>query len=448
MKVTLYKNCILNGNYTEVLRNTELIEDYLDRLQKTEFTIEDTYLKLSGELILEFSQNNIPNNMVIYEYNYVKIENNAENSENVIYAFIDNVEFWNECIKINYSTDTWTTFIGKWTLRESLVTNSYKTIAGETYEKVIPFVGNGKYTISSLFNLSGEVGIVFKFQLYDLVSGGNIDGLKYEGYYVYLKKIRKIDDIVYYTGLPIDNDFSNLLDTFQRIQNEKNWNLRDEADKYYCRIVETYILPIEYLSIDSLYVAVDNEQSKDVCYNQSHAGSIPEYMFYELNTIPDENIVLTSYIPSNPFIYSVGVYTNQIPINFIGIERRLSVAISLTKDTFSLYMILNGNTIEITKSFEFIQDYGTLSADVYAQREIARQQATVKGICGIANGIAQIGIGVGSMVASMGTDVSGVAKVIGGIGSIVQSGYEIPSAFMKRMAIRSIWTMPVICADA
>ena len=111
LHLTLYKNCILNNNYQEVLslgiregQTKNVLERYLEGLQKYNVDLNNVYYENSGEIVIEFSEIFNP-----YEYNYFKLIDDELNL--LRYCFINKIEIKNGCVYISYSEDIWSSYI-------------------------------------------------------------------------------------------------------------------------------------------------------------------------------------------------------------------------------------------------------------------------------------------------------------------------------------------------
>lgn len=126
LKITLYKNCILNETYQNVIstgiyNNNSILERYLSTL--TSFVINDieyAYQENKGTLIFDYEINNGD----IYEYNYMKVECYSDEDDTLIlkrYCFIQDIILNNECVYIEYEEDIWSSYSDK----ISKITESY-----------------------------------------------------------------------------------------------------------------------------------------------------------------------------------------------------------------------------------------------------------------------------------------------------------------------------------
>ena len=118
LRLTLYKNCILNETYQNVISTAlyngqSVLERYLATLSSYVIPdIDETYYKNNGDLTFDLELINTSN---IYEYNYMKVEYFDE--ENVLilkrYCFIQNIRINNDIVILSYSEDVFSSYSNK-----------------------------------------------------------------------------------------------------------------------------------------------------------------------------------------------------------------------------------------------------------------------------------------------------------------------------------------------
>lgn len=381
MKVTLYKNCILNSHYTEVFRNKTLIDNYLDSIapeNKMTIEIDNTYMKLSDTLV--FYLNGTLFDM--YNYNYMVCENDNNQSEK-IYCFIQSVEIGNEACKVSYICDVWSTFIGKWSLRESLVSRSRKTKPNEFYE--LPFL---PVTNGTLFQSGQSVmdnyAIIIEFQIYNLISS---DGQK-----IGQKNIREN-----YIGVFTSQESLTSFTTFTEVN-----AVIETVNKilsYQNAFTFTKIKPVEGKTFQAFYYEVLN------CYvvpsgwiNANILGdkiySFRQFTEYDpLNIILLKNndgleIVESKNLLLQPSNFAIGFTSKYFPISYNSAGLTYNIEIASNNNNFKIYF----NTAqiglkEVTDCFRMELPFSTADAGTLAQQRIADNLQKVNGEINIANGI-------------------------------------------------------------
>lgn len=409
--ITLYHNCILTPQYTEVFRTKALLKSYLETLD-TAFSgvleIDNVYTTLNGTITID-------TDVINYEtdFNYIRFQEYiVEEGENPmlaeeVYAFVDSFRIINGLLVINYTTDIWSTYAGRWSLRESLVTNSYRTIAGEPFEKPLPYIYNpSQITVRSLETYANpdtddRFDIVMKIQLYKLISGGNIEysKFKYEGYVVYQGKLTSSG----YNKLLNINTINDELDDIVFEQQRGYWRMHNEGtidpDEYYCNITDLFVIPKSW-NINN-YVVTDADNNKItmpansmIFYRLTPIVASTEIKYYSVTAEDGYNGGAT--------IISYGIWSNQLKYDYDGINKHLQIHMCLDKDELHFYLRVNGVLTEITNQFKMLQDYEPVSPDVLAQREIARKQATIQGIVATVEGASQVALNVASAIATGG----------------------------------------------
>lgn len=384
MQVKLYKKCILNKQYSEVFRNRTLIENYLSHLDNKTFIVDDVYIKLQGEIIVEFEAGEISNNELAFDYNYMRFAYN----NNITYAFIDRIEFWNECVKIYYTQDVWSSTVGKWNLRNSLMTSSLWVKQNVPYYKKVPYINNGEIICRKLDKLNNQLNGVFivgKIQVYDIESGDDTKGILREEYGV-LDAMWLVDGNIEFR--PLDNiTVSRKLDQLMLAQQKKIWYYIGTLSEtpVYARVVETYCVPAEFFNDISLYESPPTPNMY-AGVNISYKIDGTVHSFYRLKVNTNFLKVAEYTITQNPRIMSVGTTSSQIPLSYNGVSRHLNVKLNITEDTLDIYLCVDNALISITQQFLFTQDYSIVDPSTLAQREIARKQQTWTGIANLVSG--------------------------------------------------------------
>ena len=120
LKITLYKNCVLNETYQNVFsiakrNNKTILELYLERLTKYVIECENVYYENSGEIVFDYEliSENVASN--IYEYNYMKVEQFDDDELLSLerYCFVNSIQIKNGCVYLDYKEDVWSSYIGK-----------------------------------------------------------------------------------------------------------------------------------------------------------------------------------------------------------------------------------------------------------------------------------------------------------------------------------------------
>lgn len=424
-RVNLYKNCILTARNTEVFRTAELLETYLGTLDKpytADIDIANVYTTLSGDITIDATPLN-------GDFNYIKFQEFDDNNQvkQTVYAFIDSFRIVNDLLVISYSTDIWHTYIGKWTLRDSVVGRSLWRFATDYTANlpVSPLFNGNKYDISrETIPNSGipktDVCIIAKLQFFKLSSGIPDRSTFTEQYYLIENiNLSLVNNIIRYDtptkaiftteGLNGLSFATNLEKLFQN-QNANIWltakhndstgDYIDPTDAKYCNIVKLYILPEYWVAKRSNYFDfqfIPNGHSFVMLDTPAQAEGKQFFAFSQLAKTNTDFEIYTKLINKDINNISIGFYTSLFKYDYIGRDTRISILASINPDEFSLYLCYNGTKTEITALFEFIQDYSVISAETVAQREIARKLDTVSGITGTIQGIAQVAIGATTM---------------------------------------------------
>lgn len=438
-RVNLYKNCILTARNTEVFRTAELLETYLGTLDKpyiADIDIANVYTTLSGDITIDATPLN-------GDFNYIKFQEFDDNNQvkQTVYAFIDSFRIVNDLLVISYSTDIWHTYIGKWTLRDSVVGRSLWRFATDYTANlpVSPLFNGNKYAISRETTPNSgipktDVCIIAKLQFFKLSSGIPDRSTFTEQYYLIENiNLRLVNNIIRYDtptkaifateGINGLSFASNLEKMFQNQNadiwltakhNDRTGDYIDPTDAKYCNIVKLYILPEYWVAKSSNYFDfqfIPNGHSFVMLDTPAQDEGNQFFAFSQLTKTNTDFEIYTKLINKNINNISIGFYTSLFKYDYIGRDTRISILASINPDEFSLYLCYNGTKTEITTLFEFIQDYNVISAETVAQREIARKLDTVSGITGTIQGIAQVATSVATMALGGANVASGTSFI-------------------------------------
>lgn len=191
MKVTLYKNCILNNEYNEVFditkrkrtvngvtENYTVFSDYLAMLESTVIELQNMYY--TDGMTFTFRIEGDARFSDAYSYNYCKIE--VEDLTR--YCFINDITLANTVATYSTSEDIWANYAQSMQLRKSYLSNSRAlTYANNKKVKIAQLptdyqtVKPLKYYIKTstgteIEATEGEVAIIANLQLYKLGSAG------------------------------------------------------------------------------------------------------------------------------------------------------------------------------------------------------------------------------------------------------------------------------------
>lgn len=383
MKITLYKGCILNNEYSEVFYDANTLLNYLDTLQNKEIEIADIYPQLSGSFVIT----NI-NLLDAYDYNYIKIEGKNGTS----FAFINNIEVINISARINYLLDVWSTFYGKWKLRDSLLG---RTRYPELYEcdfanLPLNYISNGDIEYTPLLK-TNSMQVVFDAQFYKKDKSGK-DTVRYPVMCI----VKRYMDTS--GGVEGSDKLSPILQLLNIVYGyENNLYIKDGtfAD-FQVEIVHTYLIPSD-IDLSNIYYRKEGS----LCYNQSpyiEIGAI--YVCAQDESHSADSIFEASKkisIPIDEKIIGVGTKTNVIEVPFNYNIQNITLKCFANSMIFAMYSVINGKQSEITQLFEFDAPMESISSTEQQLRALNRFQRNVKAGTDVLSGVASIVTDVASM---------------------------------------------------
>lgn len=396
MKVTLYKNCILNSHYTEVFRNKTLLDNYLSGISaenKMIIEIDNTYMKLSDTLV--FYLNGTLFDM--HNYNYMVCENDNKPNEK-IYCFIQSVEIGNEACRVSYICDVWSTFIGKWSLRDSLVSRSRKTKPNEFYE--LPFLPVTNGTVyQSGESVRDYYAIIIEFQIYTLFSTEDQRKGKKNIRENYVGVFSRDKSGKIFASYEDANSVINTVNSILSFQNSNSFTKEPIAEAgtqaFYYEVLNCYVVPSEWIT--------EQIVSETVYSFNSFAGNYP----YNVILLKSNNAL--AYVQSKnlllqPNDFAIGFTSKYFPITYNAAGLTYHIEIASNNNTFKVYF----NTAQIglkdvTDCFRMELTFSTADAGTIAQQRIADNLQKVNGEINIANGLTKTVTGATGIYQSQGT---------------------------------------------
>lgn len=380
MIVTLYRKCILNKSHSEKFRTRPFLNTHLSRLKKTVININPVNIGKTGIIKLYINDENK------FLYNYMKIET-EEGTEFPIYAFIDKIYTENSVMCYQYEVDTWHTYLGNWTLRYGLLTNTSDVVNYPVREIDMPldYITNSELVLNN-FETFNKGYIIVRYQKYTVVSGTT--NTNASSVYTAVFSTNNIEDFGYefYIG---ENGIPNVR---TMITDLINIQANGKIGNYNFKVLNVWIIPSAFISIFDLSV-----EYEEITVNNSNI-----YRFTLLKFITyDSKITYT--LPANPKIRSVGIYAKQFPYLYNGKEKKYSIRIDSTPICgIKVYLCSEDGLNEITDLFQESLYFDVVTGDVLAQREIEAKMGTINGIGRVVNGVTQIATSAGALIATGG----------------------------------------------
>lgn len=383
LKITLYKNCILNETYKNVIstglkNNISILDRYLNGLTKIVIPdVDYAYQQTKGRLIFDYD---ISNNDNIFEYNYMKVEcftdEEVETLLFVRYCFIQDIILNNQIVFVDYSEDIWSSYSkGINNTTNSYITNSRilsfpNNFNFNYYKLPIEYEGNNKLTFSKLTSVTSQtdyVKAIIQIQWYNLSQQGVRTGRQTAFFYV---------------NLPSNNTvpaFINNITWIIKLQTEKKFYIRsnyseDEQtytqEEFYYDIGKIYIVPNDFLPSSLVINGLSQRFFIDLT---SLTGNLIEFN-YLVNRYEDE---VKEYTITHSFKnLFVGTFTNFIDIKNNGTNIKLSVLFSHSQDSLSYKINAENNIVDITYDFEYFPSIESLSGEQASQLRISREIAS------------------------------------------------------------------------
>ena len=422
MNITLYKKCILSNSYSEVfdvfhktkdpLTNEETValQRYLSSLTKYEIVADNVYVPNSGKITLELNENNVN----IYEYNYMYLEDTDNNFRR--YCFIDDITVVNGLAVISFSEDIWSNYASSMEIRKSLLVRSRATKYGDWsipfYAPGMGYEGNNTVVIKDIDgnvidnNYTRpsplQVACAVNIQLYNLTAQGVANNrILLTGIFVYSYGSDKHSYGA--TGM--------LLQLVREVtQLSAGTTVSYNGKDYYYDIVSVKAIPKQFGIFKDIITGnptVTIQKSDTISYYFYSTG---KEIFYN-GWIEDGILykVLDKTIENDYTRLGIGLISNIIPIENNSTPITYSILVKWDITSWKLYISIQNKLIEISDGFDILIPISVQSADVTQQQAAARELKGLNAKLGMASGALDIVGGVAETAIGWATADTGMA---------------------------------------
>ena len=381
LRITLYKNCILNEKYNEVIslgketgQTKSILEKYLETLNNETIEIPYVFFENDGQFV--FERNIINNN--IYEFNYMKILAFSDTSDELIwtrYCFIKKITIKHDCVYLDYNEDVWSSYSDKiklitpsYLIRSRI--NNYNDFLINLKSIPIDYDGNNNLNIEFLTEET-DVQVIVEIQTYELASQGNIKNARFSTFYQYLRNnsttgIELQNDSQYMPYSVAINDIVYKLIPAVSLTKISYWNGTSASNHENFVIGNIYIVPKEF----DLKTNLDITNMWKIDYvSRPNVGISGALTTIGRNFLKD--IVYSGNIINDYKNIAVGLISNNIKLPNNGTD--IPYTIEMVKDNFSIHFYFNilNQYIEITKEFLCEVPFSILTSEELAQQRMA-----------------------------------------------------------------------------
>lgn len=405
MKITLYKNCILTNSYREVFdckirdfgkdetgetKYNSFFNLYLNSLENFVYIDNDSiYTNFKGSLYFDLTINNEN----LYNYNYMKIENN----DFVRYCFIDDIEIRNDIAVVRYSEDIWHTYSKDIKMKKSLLYATLHDLKESTIvAKYLPkdYLEND-LTMNSLFEYTPQNygTLLMKVQLYKLDEQGTQTARLNFNTMVLTKQSEAA--YIHFDYTYIETVINNII--LNSAVKQVNY---DDNDWYY-EISDIIIIPNKLL--------VNVSHTVQILFN------LEDYYFVDFVNYLYKNNDLFTYKEVFSYTYnqddirkivSIGSFVNRIQIDQNGKPIDIKVRISADYNNTSIIFCIQGKIIDVTNDFFYEAPVKSVTSSEF---QLAKLNKSIKTLNAVGSGVNAVGSLVGGLaVGSVGMTLAGV----------------------------------------
>lgn len=455
MILTLYKNCILNDNYNEVfdltLRKVDGVEssvftDYLKTLSNMVINLPNVYYSRNMSFTLGISGNNKAKEA--FEYNYCKIE-----AEGIVrYCFITDIELANSVATYYTEEDIWSNYAYDMQIRYGYLSQSYqlkykinnvdKQI--NYYLPPVNYQSNDKIKFTKVQSMSDKFNIICQFQCYTVTEKGEVS--KRLTRTVVFGYVRTESGVKKASASEYDiTTIFKVLSLLQVNASNAQINAGDDVkpfigEKYFYEIDNIIVLPKEW-NISSFITNSSEQTITDCTIGTITVGTtisdVENITFLNISKLFNnldflgERILVEGALSNNFKVISFGTRTSQFEINMNGSSLDYSITAIADDANFKLYLNFQQKTIEITDNFILEIPIDIITADVNAQRRIAKNVEIYNGVSNIVSGTAKTTLNVASIASGNVSAVTTRAQKInyGKYGQVTSSKHRSETSY-------------------
>lgn len=425
MKITLYRQCILNNSYSEVFdmksrvgegaEEKSALEDYLSTLPKMEFDVEYAYMAESGSIYLDAMYN-----LTVYStsFNYMKVEQQYGTGSDKRYYFIDSIEYVSETgIKVYYSIDVWSSYSGTMVVRDGVICNKLRFPRGYAsgYPKYlpVPYDGNNQLKFTDEFDTNGQFMIVCQLQMYNLSPDGTPNTRRTYTCAIHRASLGSAPayneryEPTRFTSVTVLNSIVQQMATqsMHELKSNPSGEGYISTDTYF-EVDNFTLIPmsstmisnlkfreISWLMIDGLmHIFCDMTD----CYNKGYY--IDEGKDIEIGS---------KYIAWDEKTLSFGSLLSQYEVKPNGTGMQIKISMRASNYDFKLLLSMQNKLIDITNDFVVKMPFTSLNGEENTAKKIQRELANINGIFDIVQGVAETGIQIAGAVMTGGMSLVG-----------------------------------------
>lgn len=409
LKLTLYKNVILNETYQNVfslgvseIGGKTILEKYLDNRPKAIIQLDNVYYENTGQLVLDYDiVDEMLSESEIYDYNYMKCILYNDNEDIILkrYCFINGISIKNGCVYLDYNEDIWSSYSDKiHGITESFLSRlRYKDYSDFDIPLVsIPFDYNGNNKLD-IVRFSQDVAdenkvmIILEVQAYDLVSGSGAEIPKSRiiGNFMY-RDMAPVEDGEYLQGeykFSLQTAFNKILNllTYQGYYFAEcsHWQA-EYSGIHRFEIGNIYILPADYaVSMTPTGSWVPATQFLPRHYNwiknaairvkETDDITIFDYKcFLQRISYNLEGMILKNFTIANNYKNAfLGTLNSYIQLFNNGTNIEAEIKMYASQSNIGIYLNINNQLIDITNSFSYDLPFNMLTSEQVSQRRLS-----------------------------------------------------------------------------
>lgn len=465
LRITLYKNCILNETYQNVISTaiksgTSVLERYLATLNSHSIPdLDYVYYENNGELNFDLE---LVNGQDIYQYNYMKMQYYDEEGSLLLlrYCFIKDIKVNNEIVILTYTEDIFSSYSKEirqiqesYLSKSRIVTYSNKSIS--PYKLPFKYDGNKVPKVSSLFNLTAtsQYYLIAEIQLYDLTQEGEQTNRRIE--YVRLRDTNNYSHVGMWES-NIDDFLLKVVENMSSGKVKKSYKYLDPDTQQYVEVVlknysyeigDVYLFPCILVNSDLNTYKEKYSSLWDIDYKFMTSNNVEFGDLTLITGVKNFSLKKTITIANNFKNMYVGTLDALTEMVNNGLSCDVEIYFGKNDYNIGLYMGFQNQLIDITESYKVDLPVEPLTSQALSQLKIARElknkNLDYERRTTITNGLMDLwkrgnNVFKGFMVGGgYGALAAGIQESPGTTGTILNSSFKLQNIADTRKAVNA-----------
>lgn len=377
LRITLYKNCILNETYQNVVstglyQGKSILERYLDTLTKLVIPdVDFAYQKTADTLVFDYEINNSE----IFEYNYMKVECFADDEEEPTflfkrYCFVRDIQLNNDCVYLSYVEDVFSSYSDKITkITESYLSRArilnYGSKTINIHELPVEYDGNEPLLFSNEQPSSASRFVIFaRIQFYTSTMFGVTNDRQYK-FFKIVKRELESDGEDLHQVLTHSFTYKELVEfTSKLITRMTTASFRTHlgSDEYFYNIQDFYVLPETWFNnnFNNLFEELpEPDANANYIIFAEQGATLRDTIWACLRPLKplycaSSVDIFSRTITNNYKRMSIGTFNTQIETENNGTDFNIKLTVRITENDFKILLNVQNQLVDISDDFIYV----------------------------------------------------------------------------------------------